>query len=63
MILGGIWLIISNHNVRQIAINNIKNYNNKDIFFSNGLLRCMMSLPVVVFSFTGLNVYKKSTTF
>ncbi len=53
MIVTGSYLILSDHNVHQIAIQNVLNYSHADTFFSHGLLGFLNSLVIVCLSFCG----------
>lgn len=53
MIVTGCYLIFADKNVNQIATNNIHQYSNLNVFFSNGLLGFVNSLVIVCLSFCG----------
>lgn len=53
MIVMGAYLLFADHEVHQIAANNIHNYKDGKVFFSHGLLGFLNSLVIVCLSFCG----------
>ena len=53
MIACGTWLILENHDTRQIAKFNIQNYSHINVFFNHGLIGFINSLAIVCLSFCG----------
>lgn len=53
MIVTGLYLIFADHTVHNIAVTNLHNYSNSNIFFSNGLMGFFNSLVIVCLSFCG----------
>lgn len=53
MILSGLYLIFFNDHVHHVATQNLQNYSNMSVFFSNGLFGFMSSLVLVCLSFCG----------
>lgn len=53
MIVAGTWLILTRHEIRGIAIENIHNYSNMNVFFSHGIGGFINSLVIVCLSFCG----------
>lgn len=53
MIIAGSFIIFTNHEVNQIALNNLHDYSKPSIFFNHGILGFVNSLVIVCLSFCG----------
>ena len=53
IVLIGIYLIITNHNVHQVVRQNLQDYTHVNMFFTNGVMGFLNSMAIVCLSFCG----------